>query len=84
MPTPEVPEVYVTSLDTLDNDYRTDNKKWVEMFSQNKQKLLNDINRMRQNTYFSKVNVIDKRARMVRNHAYVMMKLKKRKNEVTF
>jgi len=76
MPTPEVPEVYVTSLDSLQDEYKTDNKKFVEWFAKDKEKLVNDIQRMRDNTYFRKLNIMDKRARMVRNHAYVMMKLR--------
>ena len=98
MPTPEVPEVYVTSLDTLNNDnYRTKNERFIEWFSKDKDKLMNDIDRMKKNTYarkvlllnktniylsniiypsiLFKVNLIDKRARLVRNHAYVMIKL---------
>jgi len=76
MPTPEVPEVYVTSLDSLANEYKIDNKTFVDWFSKDKEKLLNDIKRIRFNTYSRKVNNLDKRARMVRNHAYVMMKLR--------
>jgi len=76
LPTPEVPQVYVSSLDTLKDEYRMDNTLWVQEFSQNKKKLMDDIERMRKNIYFAKVDNIDKRARMVRNHAYVMMKLK--------
>lgn len=76
MPTPEVPEVYVTSLDTLADEYKTENKKFAEWFAKDKDKLVNDIHRMRDNTYFRKLNIMDKRARMVRNHAYVMMKLR--------
>ena len=55
MPTPEVPEVYTTSLETLTNEYRTDNKKFVEWFAKDKEKLINDIQRMRNNTYHRKV-----------------------------
>jgi len=76
MPTPEVPEVYVTSLDSLANEYKVDNKTFVDWFSKDKEKLLKDIERIRSNTYSRKVNNLDKRARMVRNHAYVMMKLR--------
>jgi len=81
MPTPEVPEVYTTSLETLTNEYRTDNKKFVEWFAKDKEKLINDIQRMRNNTYHRKLNIMDKRARMVRNHAYVMLKLKQEQNK---
>ena len=55
MPTPEVPEVYVTSLDTLADEYKTENKKFAEWFAKDKDKLVNDIHRMRDNTYFRKV-----------------------------
>ena len=55
MPTPEVPEVYVTSLDSLDNQYNIENKTFVEWFSKDKEKLLNDIKRIRFNTYSRKV-----------------------------
>ena len=59
MPTPEVPEVYVTSLDTLNNDsYKTKNEKFVEWFSKDKNKLMNDIERMKKNTYARKVGII--------------------------
>ena len=37
---------------------------------------MEDIRRVRFNTYSRKMNILDKRARMVRNHAYVMMKLR--------
>merc|ERR1711936_920445 len=77
MPTPEVPEVYVTSLETLEDSYKTDNKTFVDRFSKDKAKLLEDIRRVRYNTYSRKINILDKRARMVRNHAYVMMMLRK-------
>jgi EH domain-containing protein 1 len=76
MPTPEVPEVYVTSLDSLEDSYKTENKTFVEWFSKDKVKLVEDIRRVRFNTYSRKLNILDKRARMVRNHAYVMMKLR--------
>ena len=56
MPTPEVPEVYVTSLDTLADEYKTENKKFAEWFAKDKDKLVNDIHRMRDNTYFRKVS----------------------------
>ena len=56
MPTPEVPEVYVTSLETLNNDnYRTKNQNFIEWFSKDKDKLLKDIDRMKKNTYARKV-----------------------------
>ena len=58
MPTPEVPEVYTTSLETLTNEYRTDNKKFVEWFAKDKEKLINDIQRMRNNTYHRKVIIL--------------------------
>ena len=54
MPTPEVPEVYVTSLDSLANEYKIENKTFVEWFSKDKEKLLNDIKRIRFNTYSRK------------------------------
>jgi len=76
MPTPEVPEVYVSSLDSMDDEYKTENKAFAEWFSKDKVKLLEDIRRVRFNTYSRKINILDKRARMVRNHAYVMMKLR--------
>jgi len=76
MPTPEVPEVYVTSLDSLGNNFKTENKEFAEWFSKDKKKLLEDIRRVRNNTYSRKINILDKRARMVRNHAYVMVKLR--------
>ena len=56
MPTPEVPEVYVTSLDTLADEYKTENKKFAEWFAKDKDKLVNDIHRMRDNTYFRKAS----------------------------
>ena len=54
MPTPEVPEVYVTSLDSLANEYNIENKTFVDWFSKDKEKLLNDIKRIRFNTYSRK------------------------------
>lgn len=81
MPTPEVPEVYVTSLDSLDDTYKTENKTFVDWFSKDKIKLLEDIRRVRFNTYSRKINILDKRARMVRNHAYVMMKLREQQRK---
>jgi len=76
MPSPEVPQVYVTSLNSLEDDYKTKNQTYIDWFSKDKRTLLEDINRVRSNTYSRKINIIDKRARMVRNHAYVMMKLR--------
>jgi len=82
MPTPEVPEVYVTSLASLNNQYKIENQTFVDWFSKDKDKLLNDIERIRRNTYSRKVNNLDKRARMVRNHAYVMMKLRQEQRKI--
>jgi len=76
MPTPEVPEVYVTSLDSLENSYNTENKAFVDWFSKDKDKLMEDIRRIRLNKYSRKLNIMDKRARVVRNHAYVMIQLR--------
>jgi len=76
MPTPEVPEVYVSSLESLEDDYKTDNKGFQDWFAKDKKKLLEDIRRVRTNTFNRKLNIMDKRARMVRNHAYVMIQLR--------
>lgn len=76
MPFPEVPQVYTTSLDTLKDDFKTSSDSFLEMFSKDKKHLLEDINRVRHNIYTRKINLLDKRARMVRNHAYVMIQLK--------
>jgi len=74
---PEVPKVYTTSLDSLDDTYRTD--IGTETFSAHKKELLVDIERVQKNTFARKVNLLDKRSRMVRNHAFFMMKLAEEK-----
>lgn len=66
-------QVYTTSLDTLDDTYRTD--IGTETFSAHKKELLVDIERVQKNTFARKVNLLDKRSRMVRNHAFFMMKV---------
>merc|ERR1712168_1410405 len=76
MPSPEVPQVYVTSLNSIEDDFKTKNQTYVDWFSKDKKKLMEDIMRVRSNTYTRKINILDKRARMVRNHAYVMMNLR--------
>lgn len=81
MPTPEVPKVYVTSLDSLAHEYKGSSQEHHDRFARDKEHLLQDIDRVRHNTYSRKINLLDKRARMVRNHAYVMMQLEKEKKK---
>jgi len=78
---PEVPCVYVTSLDTLADEYKCKTDTYIDWFRKDKEHLLQDISRVRQNTYTRKVNLLDKRSRMVRNHAFVMMKLAEEKKK---
>lgn len=77
MPTPEVPKLYVTSLETLEDKYKTSNPEYVEWFTRDKAQLLDEIRRVRnqESVFARKINLLDKRSRMVRNHAYVMMEL---------
>jgi hypothetical protein len=76
LPTPEVPRVFMTSLKTLKDDYDTRAAPaFIEEFSKDKKELLENIKRVRENTYHRKINLMDKRSRMVRNHAYFMMKV---------
>lgn len=42
---------------TFEDEYKTDNKKFVEWFAKDKEKLVNDIQRMRDNTYFRKASL---------------------------
>ena len=65
--------MYTTSLDILDDSYRTD--IGTETFSEHKKELLVDIERVQRNTFARKVNLLDKRSRMVRNHAFFMVKV---------
>lgn len=82
MPTPEVPEVYVTSLTSLKHEYNTDNPEYIEWFTKDKNKLLEDIKRLRSNKCARKNLILDKRARMVKNHAYVIRELRVEKEKL--
>jgi len=78
MPTPEVPKIFVTSLETLEDKYKTSNQEYIEWFTKDKSQLLDEIKRVRnqESVFARKINLLDKRSRMVRNHAYVMMELR--------
>ena len=51
MPTPEVPKVYVTSLDSLAHEYKGSSQEHHDRFARDKEHLLQDIDRVRHNTY---------------------------------